>query len=831
MLTEDILKTNFSGKDGFSWWIGRVADSRYWKNQNLAMGFLGSDSHRVKVRIIGYHPFDDTLPEEELPWAHVMMDAVSGSGQGALGDTLNLVGGETAIGFFMDGEDAQQPVIIGLLHRSREVQPSISQTEIEVTGSNQFKPFTGFPSGFAPGTKRENVKVEEIVVNNNSSSSGVSSERSVTTGVVTTGNSGKQEMSNVIKEGGPSLAESAFEARTTKEHDDPSLCGDGVIDKISQALTDFVAFTAGLERFKDGFIDPLTNEIVDMTQKIRNTARMIQRIFKSVINNIRTGIIKKVMSLFKIFAALNKKFNPLDFFLGPLAHKAFKKVLKILFCVFDKIFGDIFGFIENILKNIIGKIINTPLCAVEQFVSGILKKVMGLIEAGLSPILSGINWLTGGLGNISEALSKASNFAKRILSFLDCTGVKCSKPSKWISSMNASIEGKIDRWESQLEKTDFLGGVQKSLAELEKNLGRNVLAKWIAGEDIDTAKKTMINGSNAYNLIQMFDKITGGKASELFEKGGFGSVEAAIASYSIFGNGSTFFDECSNRIYNPTSQADLIYLPVGVKHPQCIPPVAEIRGDGTGAIVKPIVANDRTIFSIEVVNGGSGYTSSTGVAIIDRSGHGTGAQGQVIVENGSVKEIVMLSAGRGYCLGDTNLGLDGNLGTGTTTGIGTNISGIVTSVFVDKPGIGYTSGDTFTVGSGLTTGNLTITPNGSIIGATLPTNFNLEIDSRPIIILNTNTGVGGRLLPIMKYNQQFTTDIVGSGVRPLIGITSVIDCPPKEHFLNPDQAQVETTSTTPSTSTPSTQTESQTPPQSNTENQTDMNSGGGTTGY
>ena len=61
----------------------------------------------------------------------------------------------------------------------------------------------------------------------------------------------------------------------------------------SQILTDFVGFTAGLEKFKEGYIDPITNQIVDMAQRVRNVARQIQRIFKKVINNIRTGIIKR----------------------------------------------------------------------------------------------------------------------------------------------------------------------------------------------------------------------------------------------------------------------------------------------------------------------------------------------------------------------------------------------------------------------------------------------------------------------------------------------------------------------------------------------------------
>ena len=78
---------------------------------------------------------------------------------------------------------------------------------------------------------------------------------------------------------------------------------------------------------------------------------------------------------------------------------------------------------------------------------------------------------------------------------------------------------------------------------------------------------------------------------------------------------------------------------------------------------------------------------------------------------------------------------------------------------------------------------MTTTPNGSIIGAQLPTNNNLEYDNRPLIVLNTTDGFSGKLIPIMKYNAQLTTDQDGSrGVRPLVGITSVIDCPPDEHF-------------------------------------------------
>jgi len=481
------------------------------------------------------------------------------------------------------------------------------------------------------------------------------------------------------------------------------------------------------------------------------------------------------MGLFKIFAAIGKRLNPLNFFLGPAAQKAFKKIIKILFCLFDTIFGDIFGFIENLIKGLLGKVINVGICAVEQFTSGIVGKLMDLIKKVTGPILAGINWLTGGLANITNVLSKVSSYARQIIAFLDCTGVKCNKPSKWVSNFGGSVQVKADNWNKILSNTDFLSGLQEDLGEVEKNLGKQKLAGWIAGENLDEAKKTIINGTNVFELLQTIDKITDGKTSELFEQGGFGSIEAAIASFSLFGNGSDIFSGCNNNTYNPQTQDDLSSLPVGVKHPQCIPPAAEINGVGTGAVVKPIVGNNRRIFSVEVLNGGSGYDSSTKITIFDKSGHGEGARGEVIVKDGAVDSIVVTRQGSGYCGGENNIDLN--------VGVGTDISGIITSIYVSSPGIGFTSGDTFTVvGSGVT-GSLTTTPNGSIIGAQLPTNNNLEYDKRPIIVLNTNEGSSAELIPIMKYNAQLTTDQDGStGVRPLVGITSVIDCPPDEHF-------------------------------------------------
>ena len=69
---------------------------------------------RLRVRCLGYHTEDlIKLPTSDLPWAHVMNPITSATVSG-LGQTpLGAVEGTWVVGFFQDGSDAQQPIIIG----------------------------------------------------------------------------------------------------------------------------------------------------------------------------------------------------------------------------------------------------------------------------------------------------------------------------------------------------------------------------------------------------------------------------------------------------------------------------------------------------------------------------------------------------------------------------------------------------------------------------------------------------------------------------------------------------------------------------------------------
>ena len=64
---------------------------------------------RVRVRAIGYHTEDiNELPVDLLPWAPFL------NGTSAM-SSPNVLPGDWVVGFFLDGDQAQQPVIMGML--------------------------------------------------------------------------------------------------------------------------------------------------------------------------------------------------------------------------------------------------------------------------------------------------------------------------------------------------------------------------------------------------------------------------------------------------------------------------------------------------------------------------------------------------------------------------------------------------------------------------------------------------------------------------------------------------------------------------------------------
>ena len=95
---------NFLGKNNFIWFNGVVED----RNDPQKAG-------RLRVRCLGYHTDNkQTLPTSDLPWALCVLPTTS-PGISGLGGHSFLVEGSWVFGYFRDGYDAQDPIILGSL--------------------------------------------------------------------------------------------------------------------------------------------------------------------------------------------------------------------------------------------------------------------------------------------------------------------------------------------------------------------------------------------------------------------------------------------------------------------------------------------------------------------------------------------------------------------------------------------------------------------------------------------------------------------------------------------------------------------------------------------
>ena len=93
----------FMGKEGFIWWQGVVED----RHDPLYLG-------RCKVRILGWNTEEKVhQPTDTLPWAYPVSPITSASQTGVGTTPLGPVEGTWVLGFYRDGESAQEPMFFG----------------------------------------------------------------------------------------------------------------------------------------------------------------------------------------------------------------------------------------------------------------------------------------------------------------------------------------------------------------------------------------------------------------------------------------------------------------------------------------------------------------------------------------------------------------------------------------------------------------------------------------------------------------------------------------------------------------------------------------------
>lgn len=88
--------------DKFKWFVGVAKE-------------LSADGSKVKVRVYGIHRMDDVtnVSDGDLPDAIVLKPTTGG--EGGSGQPIGIQNGDWVMGFFADGDDCMQPVVIGVI--------------------------------------------------------------------------------------------------------------------------------------------------------------------------------------------------------------------------------------------------------------------------------------------------------------------------------------------------------------------------------------------------------------------------------------------------------------------------------------------------------------------------------------------------------------------------------------------------------------------------------------------------------------------------------------------------------------------------------------------
>jgi hypothetical protein len=678
MIDESLLKSHNIGKDGFSWWIGQVCESKTWA-ANFPELPVDTDKdlpgfrRRVKVSILNYHTYSkEELPNDDLPWAYCLMPTSAGGGSGGFSESLALTGGEWVFGFFLDGSDGQQPVIIGLFDKStqEDFRKAIPDT--------RYQPFSGYTNE-KPEPLTNIKKLDTVDTQGTGDADQQTGEGEVKTDTSLTNEAVKTEQGDaveVITQAEVFIKEN-LDATGNMQVADNSECVD-YQDAISQATQRLSKVMTITEKVNGIYVNKSDLKIGNIEGEEKRVASITATAMKFLQTNAMGATLEKM-------AEAASKFNsvaPLSQMLK--ADDANDEASSKLIGTFSEIIAALPLDAANFVKETKGKLVSQPPCVVENYTGALLGKSLGSIDSKMNGIMGDVN-------NVLASVDKGGAFAKMGMgaakSLMGGGGVKgalgglmggggldsiLSEGLNSLGGLSIGLDG-IQKFSSSFKKvypgqmklpcpkgkelSALSGGMplppamEKMGNVLEKfaadSTGLSQLASGISNfTDMNSLFSTAIDLDNtglgdlgglggitdalgkAKNLAS-FAKFPSGTGESIIESAktmlaGGDSFDAALsAAETIFPGGREFIkDTFQNQIQGQRfSGSSCETGPIASG-----PPIIEIwGGGGKGATANAVVGPNGNLLAVDVTRQGQGYNTPPYCAVIDRSGVGFGA--------------------------------------------------------------------------------------------------------------------------------------------------------------------------------------------------------------
>ena len=461
MLEQGLINRHFLGRDGFIWWIGQIVDRTTWISNLPGSPTRTTEDQkgfdfRDKVRIMGYHTCDkDELKDHELPWASIMLPVTAGVSGGSI-STPNLRQGNFVYGFFIDGEDAQQPVIMGVIGHNQ--YQAILTEEPEKCA---FQPFSGFavdethPVWSKPLVKEEATAIPEDVDESDTNNKETKETPSSTT---TIDNGGRKQQNKEEKKDSTISSTSKCEPAPMGPIQTKVKNVIADIEEVKKSVTDW-------ETTVSTSIDNVEREIA----KLKNNAiKDISGDVKTFTRNVQENALKKVND------ALSETYGNLyPSQLMKVKEKA-EAANDELACAFKNIMKNLTGMVGSFLNQILDRFINTPMCAIENFVGSLLGKISGLIDGALDVALGPVRGLLAGMGAATSALDEVMGFATNALSFLSCDeNPNCTEVEAWNPTDGPQIKATLNLNSIFNKAKDAATSIKGAFTDL-KDVGQNI---------------------------------------------------------------------------------------------------------------------------------------------------------------------------------------------------------------------------------------------------------------------------------------------------------------------------------------------------------------------
>ena len=594
MLEESLFKTNFIGRDGFRWWIGQVAPQSCWQDQADGAGW----GNRVKVRIMGYHPYSELeLPNEDLPWAQVLLGVSDGSGACNRAKTPKIEQADTVLGFFLDGDNAQLPCILGVFGRTDAVSYSGPY-------SAPFEPFTGFSGP---------IKKSSAVVANESNESNLDSQKSprmVSPEIAEKLNQGIKDPNKKEKSGFNAIGKKVTMA-TAK-----------VSSEIDNIKTDIENFVGDVQNIIKGITDGIGDFKQQINERIGAITKSIQSGATGMIHNMTSALSESMgeamnkgldvlyKGVYATVLAATGSSKAADI-AGIAAQSTFispvKAISDALPCIANSVIGGIGGMISGLLTNIADNVSNFVQCVADQGVGAIMNTIIGGITKALQPLLGGVGKILGGFNPFSFLTSAVDAF-QNVVSALDCN----EPPADYALASNEWTIG----------------------------VGTNEGSGTPVSQILETANKAREAASRGFGIVDAVQDIAG-------LTGSLGVFDFANPSVSTPG----FESVLGNCYAGPPELGGC----GGTK-------IKIFGGKGIGGVANAIIglANaDRgvtgSLLGVDLVNGGGGYTTPPFVEIVDECKSGYGAVARAVIDYDpnsptyqEIIDIILVSPGENY---------------------------------------------------------------------------------------------------------------------------------------------------------------------------------------